>query len=118
MENLEIAGLSELRAKLRLLKGVNLTKVASAGAYKLQALAEPLVPVDTGALKNNVSVDALGDSGASLTYGQEYAAYQEFGTAKMPPQPYVRPTIDQKSDEILKTMGDEMWKELEDKANG
>ncbi len=58
------------------------------------AVAAPLTPVDTGALRANVSTQVSGESG-TVTWGQEYAAYVEMGTYKMAPQPFAGPAVDQ-----------------------
>lgn len=57
--------------------------------------AQSLVPIDTGALRNDIAViqpaaDGVGTYGASL----EYAEPVEFGTGRMAAQPYLRPSID------------------------
>lgn len=55
--------------------------------------ADPLTPVDTGALKGNKTIEATGES-RTVTWNQDYAAYNEFGTVHMAPRPFARPGID------------------------
>lgn len=65
-------------------------KALEAGAES----ARRLVPVDTGALQADITVE---QDGASGTYGPrnvEYASFVEFGTGRGPEQPYLRPSID------------------------
>jgi HK97 gp10 family phage protein len=106
----ELSGLSEFVSKLEKLKGLDLSKIGSVGCYTIEELAAPLVPVDTGFLRNSASVESI-DGGASLTYGASYSWYVENGTSKMAAQPYVRPTIDNNSELILSKMGDEVSRE-------
>lgn len=47
------------------------------GALDIYAASLPLTPVDTGALRANVTATADG-----VHWQQEYAAYQEFGTVR------------------------------------
>ena len=52
-----------------------------AGVQTCIATADPLTPVDTGALRANKSISGGGDS-RTITWNQDYAAYQEFGTSR------------------------------------
>jgi HK97 gp10 family phage protein len=59
-------------------KGLN-TGIMAAIGY-----ADPLTPVDTGALKGNKSIvnASVGSLVAQVTWNQHYAIYQEFGTSR------------------------------------
>ncbi len=52
-----------------------------AGVKACIATADPMTPVDTGALRGNKSISGGGDS-RTITWNQHYAAYQEFGTSR------------------------------------
>ena len=61
------------------------------------AAADPITPVDTGMLRGNKSFQMAspGNLQGSITWNQEYAAYQEFGTSRMAPHPYAAPAVEQ-----------------------
>ena len=71
-----------------------LAEVAVAkSAFDLQAIAQSIVPVKTGNLKNSLDVELAGLSafiGPTVNYG----AYVELGTHKMTPRPYMTPATD------------------------
>ena len=53
------------------------------------AIADPLTAVDTGALRANKTI---GDD--SVTWGQDYAGYIEWGTVRTSPRPFARPAAE------------------------
>jgi len=71
--------------------------------------ARRIVPVRTGYLKNSLTCEVTAD-GRTGFYGSfrpwageksvEYAIYQELGTRKMAPHPYLRPPLETKREEI------------------
>lgn len=65
-------------------------------AFDIEARAKELAPVDTGNLRRSIHCEFAPDglTGAVGTV-VEYAVYQEFGTVKMPPHPYLRPAADE-----------------------
>lgn len=94
-----------------------------AACQTIQQRAQGLAPVDTGALRDSITVE-INDSGKTVigTVGPhvDYAAYVEFGTGiagasspgagagpynpnwpGMPAQPYMRPAFDETKPEIL-----------------
>lgn len=97
MDALEVrklaADLLAAPAKARLRAGTAVTKAA----YDVQAGAQLLVPVDTGATRNSIGVDFDLD-GASIAAvvgpTTNYAPYLEFGTARMAPRPFMAPAAD------------------------
>lgn len=71
-------------------------------AYDIEADAKALAPVDTGALKNSISTDLEGDGrNASMTAEigptVDYAIFQEYGTSRTAPQPFMRPAFDRRA---------------------
>lgn len=50
------------------------------------------VPVDTGKLKWSIR-QHKDKKGHTIEAGAPYASYVEYGTSKMRPQPYIRPSI-------------------------
>lgn len=83
-KSLEGAGAaSEARARL----------VIAKSAADIESDAKQLAPVDTGYLKNSISRDVDGlraEIGPTASYG----VFLEFGTSRMPPQPYMGPALD------------------------
>jgi HK97 gp10 family phage protein len=94
-----------------------------AACTTIQQRAQELAPVDTGALRDSITVE-IDDSGKTVvgTVGPhvDYAAYVEFGTGKagasspgagagpynpnwpgMPAQPYMRPAYDEVKPQII-----------------
>jgi HK97 gp10 family phage protein len=65
-------------------------------AFDTQAHARSLVPVDTGNLKNSITVAAYGTDGPYAEVGPEavYGGYVEHGTVNMAAQPYLAPALD------------------------
>lgn len=109
----------------------------TAGAKVIADEAARRVPVDTGNLRHSVRVRSTARSGvpkalvmaghrskvykngrsrkASKKNGNTppyYAYYIEFGTAKMPAQPFMRPAMDYKNREALGVIADEMRRRI------
>lgn len=63
--------------------------------HDLVAAAQAVCPVDTGNLKNSISVDVT-DDGLGFEAGPTafYGLYVEQGTSRMSPEPYMTPTAD------------------------
>lgn len=64
--------------------------VAEAGAGQAAALA----PVDKGNLRGSINAKSLDVESAMYGPNVDYAIYPEFGTSKMPAQPFLRPSAD------------------------
>lgn len=62
------------------------------------------VPVDTGNLKDHISVLRVTDSEAVLEASTDYAAYVEFGTRRMRARPFMRPAVLDHIEEIEASM--------------
>jgi HK97 gp10 family phage protein len=55
-----------------------------------------------------VARQVIGEVGTNV----EYAAFQEFGTSKMEPQPFLKPSLDANRTNSIKLVQDEIRKEL------
>lgn len=64
----------------------------TAVAIIMEAEAVRRVPVDTGNLKATIG-HSTDDDAAYCFANAEYAPYQEYGTSRMPAQPYLRPAL-------------------------
>lgn len=74
------------------------------------AMAKSLAPVDTGALRNDITFKPAVISGGGLVgsfgaYSIVYAIYQELGTWKMAARPYLRPAADAVFPSLLSRIG-------------
>lgn len=73
--------------------GQKLDDALDTAALTVIEVADPLTPVDTGALKANKTIERTADS-VTVTWNQEYAAYNELGTIYMSPRPFARPGLE------------------------
>jgi HK97 gp10 family phage protein len=66
----------------------------------MKDMARSLVRVRTGYLQSTIYYMA---NGMVLEFGAaaDYASYNEFGTSRMSPQPFIRPALDASSQKIL-----------------
>ena len=56
--------------------------------------AQSIAPVESGDLREGLRLVRRGEV-AIIETTTRYAAYQEFGTSVMAPNPFIRPTVDQ-----------------------
>ncbi|MCD4839732.1 HK97 gp10 family phage protein [Neobacillus sedimentimangrovi] len=83
--------------------------VVAEHAYKIEADAKRLVPVDTGHLRRSIAT-AFKNGGLTAYIGTnvEYALYVEFGTSKQHAQPFLTPAFvkwkDKFDNELLKAV--------------
>lgn len=108
-----IQGLDTLVRQLNSIKKVSPHAIL-AGALTLQKYAQENAPVLTGFLRGSPESHET-SSGAEVEFHANYAYYQEFGTSKMPAQPYVRPAIDEHGKDIVQAVKDEVQKEIKGK---
>jgi len=95
---LEVKGVKETLAKIDLINA----KVRKAvqeqvgkSAFNIQREAKKRCPVDTGALRNSITVDFYGVMSAQIGPHMPYAPYVEYGTRKMAARPYLFPAFEQ-----------------------
>ena len=79
----------------------------STTAYKVEADAKRLAPVDTGNLRRKIKTK-ISDGGFVATVGTnvEYATYVEFGTSKMEAQPFLIPAYVKHKDDFENKLRD------------
>lgn len=68
--------------------------VVSKAALDIEARAKMKAPVDTGNLRASISSDIRGLE-AEIGPTASYAAFVEFGTSRMSPQPFLGPAFDE-----------------------
>ncbi len=66
----------------------------------VEAAAKRFAPVDTGALRDNIRTELHGMS-AEIISDVPYAVYQEYGTARQPGTPFMRPAMEQHREPFL-----------------
>lgn len=98
-------GISSLCEKLT----GSIEEIISAGGECVKDSAVSLCPVDTGTLRNSISVSVNG-SNAEISANTDYAAYVEFGTSKMAPKPYLVPALLENADSIISAMAEAIAK--------
>lgn len=64
-----------------------------AGVQTALATADPLTPVDTGALRGNKTIERAPGQ-RTITWNAEYAYFVEAGTTRMSAQPFAAPAAD------------------------
>ncbi len=98
---------ADILAKAFLRKSVELDtllKVAiEEGCIIVEGQAVTLAPVDTGLLRKSINhrvIDRKGYPVGQIGTNVEYAPFQEFGTTKMKPQPFLLPALNQKRAQV------------------
>jgi HK97 gp10 family phage protein len=81
----------------------NIEEILCAGAQRVCESAKEQCPVDTGALRNSIKT-VSSEGRAQVRADADYAAYVEFGTSKMAPQPYLVPALIENSASVLEAM--------------
>lgn len=79
-------------------------------AKDIEGTAKVLAPVDTGNLRASVTTSDLrsvsqDSPAAEVVASASYATYLEFGTSRMPAQPFMRPAADLHKPGFEKAMG-------------
>lgn len=78
---------------------------AVSAAESAAETAKALAPVDTGELKNSIS-SASAPDGAVVRASAPHAAMVEYGTSKMPPQPFMLPAALAVREQFFKSAGE------------
>ena len=111
----EIKGLKELLQQFDDLKGLDRERVATAGGYVLLKGSQERAPVKTGYLRQSGRVEGVANQGANMIFDAKYGFYIEFGSSKWQGKAFIRPTIDEDGDEIIKAMADEAEKNIKER---
>ena len=77
--------------------------VVAKTAHDIEADAKSLAPVDTGMLRNSIGSTISGLS-AEIGPTVHYAPYLEYGTRRMPPQPYMGPAAERRAEPFVKAI--------------
>jgi len=90
--------------------GAKSAQVIRKTARDIEGDSKTLCPVDTGNLKNSISVDFEGDGrfgamSAEIGPTADYGHYVEDGTSRMSPQPYMGPAFDRRAPIMQTALG-------------
>jgi HK97 gp10 family phage protein len=69
-------------------------RVVRKAAFDIEAGAKDRAPVDLGTLKNSIQAGPVAKGHWRVRVGVHYGIYQEFGTSRMPAQPYLMPAFE------------------------
>lgn len=72
----------------------NLKALVRRAAFAIEGNAKILAPVDTGFLRNSIQTEVIDDLNAKVTVGAEYAVWVNFGTTRMPANPFFSQAVD------------------------
>lgn len=115
MADVKLDGMSELLAKLELLRDYAeraIEKGIEKAAAELKEDVKSLAPVDTGRLRESIKHTVKKGAGrveAAVSTDVEYASNVEFGT-RNPPQPFLFPAFVQNQGRISKEITNEVKK--------
>lgn len=131
----KVEGMKELQRALEelpeALANSVMSKVLRDRAEPIAATARQLVPVDSGALRNSITVSTRltrrqfgehrkeGPRDVEVFIGPgslPQAHLQEFGTFKDPAQPFMRPAWDQHRNSVLEGIAGDLWRAIEKAA--
>lgn len=87
----------------------NTDKVLQIVARRVEQGAKMLAPVDTGALRNSIMTEKMGENYWQVHDGVEYGIYQEFGTRYMAAHPFMTPAAEQAGGELN---SGRLWEQL------
>jgi len=107
--SISVQGAERIAAKFATAAAVVPAKAVPSGLDKAGLLvlrrAKQKAPVDTGNLRASINKPPATPSGVEVISPAEYSVYQEMGTYKMAAHPYMRPALDESSDQIQEILG-------------
>ncbi len=110
MAKIEIEGMNSLKRKLTDYAANASRKVTSAlykGALMIEGDAKPMAPVDSGTLRGSISHEVKPEEGIAIVGTTvDYAPWQEFGTRKIPPHPYLRPAYEKNKEPVKRLIAE------------
>ena len=89
----------ETRAKIKIQSPPKTGRIYRHGKVEHQASAPGEAPAtDTGNLVNSIASDRVRPMLHEVTVGAEYSSCLEYGTSRMAPRPFFRPSFDEERD--------------------
>lgn len=83
--------------------GAKVSSAVDESTTSVAQTAQNLAPVDTGELRSSITAND-GTMSGTVEAGTDHAFYVEFGTSKMPPQPFMGPALDAEEDPFVKAI--------------
>lgn len=86
--------------------GGKAAQVVRKSALSIEGTAKQFAPVDTGALRNSIGHDIIGDGRFGAVEAEigptvEYGPYVEFGTSRQAPAAYMGPALDRHAPDFV-----------------
>jgi HK97 gp10 family phage protein len=106
---MKLEGMGQLQAALKSAPDrvkAHASSAVAASAFAIAQRARSMVPVATGALKNDITSSTTGVSGrvGLATRSSYYWRFVEFGTIHMPARPFFRPAAEAESEGFIQRM--------------
>lgn len=113
-----IQGLDKLLKQFEGIANLDWVSAEKEGLEVIAEEARALVPVDTGALQESIKVDVEGEAVNLVAGGGDvdYSLHVEFGTVRMPAQPFMRPAIDTKQKQATKAIAYNLQAQIRSKV--
>jgi HK97 gp10 family phage protein len=113
--NVKWSGLDNLMEQLGATAGATIEAAASAmktTTGQVQAQAKQIAPKRTGFMANNILVEPVKKTAASVigtvNAKADYSSFVEFGTYKMSAEPFIRPAVSAGQSLFIKTTMDKL----------
>jgi HK97 gp10 family phage protein len=113
--NVKWSGLDKLMEEIGATAEATVDAAASAmktTTGQVQATAKQVAPKRTGYMANNISVEPVKKTAASVTgtvdAKADYSSFVEFGTYKMSAEPFMRPAVSAAQSFFIKTTMDKL----------
>lgn len=89
----------DIKAAARELDGAGVD-VAARVARRAMKTAKSVAPVETGTLRDEIHLERQGER-VSIEATNRYAAFQEYGTTSMAPNPFMKPAFQRHAPELV-----------------
>jgi HK97 gp10 family phage protein len=118
---------SRLNQQLAAIQNIDIIAALMPAGNVLKQAAVEIVPVDTGHLRDSITVEELPPSEHGIMvyagageYDVDYACFVEFGTSNpnYPIQPYMRPALDENQDAMNRAVALDIQRQLNDLIRG
>jgi len=83
-----------------IMQGIGVREAANS-AQRIVEGAQTYAPVETGALRDGIYAVGQGGAEWDVISSAPYSAYQEFGTSRNPPHPFMTPAIEEEHDRFF-----------------
>lgn len=110
IDSSQLTALTARATSSRKIVGARVSAAVRKTAFDIERDAKALAPVDTGNLRASISTDITGDGNtgtitALIGPTADYGIYQELGTSRMAPQPYLGPAFDRRIGPLEAALG-------------